>query len=35
MSNEEKAFIYGSILVRVEEEKKHAPKNIPKKGRKR
>jgi hypothetical protein len=34
MANEEKAFIYGSISIRVEEEKKHAPKNIPKKGRK-
>jgi hypothetical protein len=34
MSHEEKAFIYGSIIVRVEEEK-NASKNISKKGRKR
>jgi hypothetical protein len=32
MDEKEKAFIYGSIMKRVEEEKKHMPRLRPKRG---
>jgi hypothetical protein len=35
MDQREKAFVYGSIQARIEEEKKHIPKNSPRKGGRR
>jgi len=32
MDEKEKAFIYGSIATRVEDEKKHMPKLRPRRG---